>query len=686
MFRWNKYPLLRFFPPFIGGILLAFLFHFPPFLIYFTVTILVVCVIFLCLIAIFKIQKQILKNVLGMFFIFSISLIYTDLHIKSAQPPAQLYQSCNNIFIGTITQTPSVSEKSVKLRIRLEKYRSNDTFFSCSTLANVYISRSPAAQNLKYGDKLIFKSNLQEISPPKNPYEFDYQRYLKVKSIYLYGFVANGRWQILSENNGNWLFRMASVLRGKMLNTLKKCNMSDGEYGATAAILLGYSESLDYYLQQSYANAGASHILCVSGMHLGIIYMIMSVLLGFLNKNKFQKILRTFLLLLIIWFYACLTGLSPSVLRAATMFTFMALAGIMERKSNSYNSLLVSMLVLLLIEPLLLFEVGFQLSYLAVFGIVWLQQRLDKLWTPKNKIVKYFWGIVTVSLAAQLFTAPLATFYFHQFPNYFLLTNLLIITLVPVIIGLGIVVLLSSFWLPLFTVFAFLLKFVVKIMNFTVTSIDALPFSVSENIPLSNGQMLFLYLIIILLSSACVYKKKDLLIFGCSFLALFLFTEIYNITKISQQEKIIFYSVDNQYYIDYIQGQKAICLADNFASIDPFSVEYSVKNCRIAHRINEIKYKEKANFVQFKNCNLLILDHPIRYRSDSQKIKTDFLLLSNREFYKPEDFLQNIDCKVVILDGSLSYNTAQKIKSVCNQRAIPVHDLKKEGAFVQNLK
>ena len=229
----------------------------------------------------------------------------------------------------------------------------------------------------------------------------------------------------------------ALKLRKSFINIFENQGISGRNFAVVTALVLGMDDYLDNDTRKEFSSAGAIHILCVSGLHVGVIYMVLNALLFFLKRNKYARALRSLILLIGIWFYAMLTGLAPAVLRAATMFSFVIIGTGIKRKAGVFNSLTVSAFILLLFNPFLIYNVGFQLSYAAVIAIVAIQPTIYQIWQPKNKIADNIWGITTVSVAAQLGTAPLGLFYFHQFPNYFIITNLIAIPLATLILYAG---------------------------------------------------------------------------------------------------------------------------------------------------------------------------------------------------------------------------------------------------------
>jgi len=280
--------------------------------------------------------------------------------------------------------------------------------------------------------------HLKKVSPPQNPGEFDHKRYLAFHNVYHRAYLKNTDWVYSGNTSANPLLQFSLTLRNKLLNILSANHIKGNEFSVGAALLLGYEDQLDQDIISSYANTGALHVLSVSGLHVAIVYVFFNWLLFFLDKMKYGAIIKTILLLAFLWLYTLITGLSPSVLRATTMLSFIVIAKASNRYTNIYNTLAASIFLLLLIDPFLIMNVGFQLSYLAVIGIVYIQPKIYDWFYVQNWLLDKTWMLTSVSIAAQIATFPLALFYFHQFPNYFLVSNFIVIPLSTLVIYLGI--------------------------------------------------------------------------------------------------------------------------------------------------------------------------------------------------------------------------------------------------------
>jgi competence protein ComEC len=207
----------------------------------------------------------------------------------------------------------------------------------------------------------MFGAVLQEIAPPQNPGSFDYKRYMAADNVYHQGYINYYSWKTIKKPTGINIYLIADRIRNYFVNVLKNNNLSGKELAVAAALMLGQRDALDYETMQDYSGSGVIHILSVSGLHVGVIYLVINFLLGFFSKKKWQVYLKSAIIIITIWAYALLTGLSPSVSRAALMFTFITLGNMSSRYVHIINSLSISAFVLLLLDPWVITKIGFQL-------------------------------------------------------------------------------------------------------------------------------------------------------------------------------------------------------------------------------------------------------------------------------------------------------------------------------------
>jgi competence protein ComEC len=244
----------------------------------------------------------------------------------------------------------------------------------------------------------------------------------------------------------------SAKLRDRIVENLRKSNFNSEELNVVVALILGQQQDISPEILHDYQFAGAVHILSVSGLHVGYLLLFINFLLLPFPKSKIGNLARFFIIFFSLGGFAIIAGLSPSVVRSVTMFSFVAGGMCLKRETNIFHTLLVSLLLILIVSPSFLFDVGFQLSYVSLFFIVWLQPLFKQIWQPNNKIKGYFWDILTVSFAAQIGAFPLSIYYFHQFPGLFFLTNLVILPAIGLIMALGVFVMIIAIFCPVWIV------------------------------------------------------------------------------------------------------------------------------------------------------------------------------------------------------------------------------------------
>lgn len=688
--NFQNYPVLRLLIPYLIGIICAYFGRISSanyhYLLYLSIFIILI-------ISIIRRISNFQLNFLSDCGIFCAMLILglfatIDKMNPHFTPSQRDFIKSGNIFRVCVDGQPVEKEKSVKLIVTIIPEKSKVAFREKATL---YVSKTDKSRKIENGDELLVRVNLSPVAPPKNPDEFDNQRFLQRKGIYFTGYVPANGWQMLCHHRINFIYYYAHKLQCKFSDIFSQNGLSGDEYSIITAILLGNDDTMDPSLKAHYSAAGVSHILCVSGMHVGIIYMIISFLLKPLDRGRTLQYLKAVLLLLVIWFYANITGLAPSVKRAATMFTFVTIGGILRRPVNVFHSLFASLFILLIINPLLIFEIGFEMSYLAVFGIVVIQPRIVKLYVPKTKVGQYFWELMAVSLAAQLATAPLSIYYFGQFPNYFLLSNLSVMALSFVIVITG-VVLLSISWLPTISkVIGWILTYEIRLLNGIVMGIDSLPGAVTQNISLHFGQAILLYMMIITLF-LWIHKKRKFFryAFLCSLLFFGLSTDYYKYQSINNQS-ITFYSMDKMTAISCRQGRHSVLFMDSLARNSPYGYSFHIQNHERLTQCKSTKIlidtldfqsdgiKKQDNFLFSQGHSFFFLRGGEYWYPVGERPKVEYLCLQNSPRIPMAKLLQIIDFEKVVIDESNTFYWAQRWQDSCRKYQIPCYSTREKG-------
>jgi competence protein ComEC len=366
--------------------------------------------------------------------------------------------------------------------------------------------------SLQHGNEILFSALL---SPPRNNYHsgtFDYARYLTRKTISGIGFVKKDNWTIPCHDLHRSLRQMASTYREQIRTRYAKLGFQGDELAVLSALTVGYKEALSEEIRESYSVSGASHVLALSGLHIGLLY---GLLFFFLKRIPFHtvgvRIFRVAIILATLWGFAFVTGLSPSVVRSVLMFSLFTFSECKTGKYISMNILAAAALLMLLYNPCWIFDVGFQLSFCAVAAILLIHPRLYRMWNINNRILRYFWGIVTVSLAAQIGVTPFILLYFSRFSTYFLLTNLFVIAFVTAIMYAATVMLIASSFPTVSFFTSTIVEKLIKTLNFTVRRIEQLPFASLDNVQIHPPEALSFYLILMLCLCYLHYRKANYL-------------------------------------------------------------------------------------------------------------------------------------------------------------------------------
>lgn len=580
----------------------------------------------------------------------------------------------NGIYQATILERPQEKSRSYKSVINTFAVKKGDSIFRVNEKIIVYFSKNERVKLLQPGSVILFETSPQFVKNYGNPYEFDYKNYLQKKRIYRQVYLANNQWQPTGSKKYS-LHIYSELFREKLLKSYRQQNLGANETEILSALTLGYKRNLEPDTKRVFSSAGVIHVLAVSGLHVGILYMVFAFFFGFLRKQNAGKYIFIVASVLLLWTYAFITGLSPSVMRAATMFSIVIIGSNINRRASIYNSLAASALFLLLINPNNLFEVGFQLSYLAVFGIVFLQPKLGKIWQPKVKIVKFFWLLLTVSFAAQLATFPVTIYYFSLFPTYFWVSNLIVIPAVTILIPLGILLLLVSTIPYVSFGLAFVIKWLIKAIYSALQFIEHFPFSTLEA-SLSPFELTCLLLCLIFVLVFIERPKVFYLKFAFSWLSILFLALLISGIKQYYTREIIVYNNNSNSTIHFIAGRTNYVV----------SAAKIHKNDFLFRQIQDVKRKKR-------------LAAPI-FLLQNELFKDRFLLQYNgicffegkSVFYgaKPDNLPAELDSLFLIYQRNVNYpehllnNTTHIISSQqirLKNFKHPIFSLQKSGSF-----
>ena len=538
------------------------------------------------------------------------------------------------------------------------------------------IQKDSLHQKFEIGTPLLINSVLSKNRPPNNPYQFNYSNYLQNKQIYAQLYADALDIKIGSEIKKDiWYY--SSRLRSRIIHNLEKNNFHKTELNVAVALIMGQQQDIDPDIIRDYQYAGAVHILSVSGLHIGFILILATFILKPIPNTKRGSFIKLLIILCCLFSFGILAGLAPSVVRSVTMFSFVAIGNHLRRSDNIYHTLIVSMLLILLFEPSFLFDVGFQLSYLALFFIIWLQPLLAAIWIPQHKIIKYIWDILTVSFAAQLGTLPLSIYYFHQFPGLFFITNLVVIPLLSIIMILGVLVMtLAAFnSIPLFL--SQLLEQSIFYLNKIINSIASFEQFIIQDIPLHYSVMVSSYFVI---TTVIIWIKKPAFNKLALVLIAIISVQICCLSKqwkTQNEQELIVFNVKKNTIITERNGQKITVYATD-SILKTILKNNTITSYRIGSLSGIESKKKLQNFFYFNGKKIFIVDSSGIY---PKNINPDVVILTHSAKINLDRLLLSVKPKIVVADAS-NYKTIQKLwKSSCEKKKIPFHATVEKGFY-----
>lgn len=604
------------------------------------------------------------------------------------------------IYRALITDIPQPRERTSLCRVLVKEYYDSIGSHPVERKAILYLKQDSAAACLKSGDELLVSTRISPPANQKNFDEFDYARYLMRRGISGTGYVAAGKWITLRsvQTNGTIHLRLrclADSYREKVIALYRQLGFTGDELAVLSALTIGDKTELSESVRESYSIAGASHILALSGLHIGLLYaFLFFILRPVARKGRTGRCVRSVSLLVLLWAFAFFTGLSPSVVRSVTMFSILALADVFGRQPFSLNTLAVTAWLMLLCNPAGLFDVGFQLSFLAVASILLIQRPVYRLFAVRNRVGKSIWGLMSVSIAAQIGTAPLVMFYFSRFSVHFLLTNLLVIPLITIILYAAIfMLLLTPFpWLQIWAVVG--VRKLLEGLNLFVRWVEQLPCSSVDGIWLYQLEVCGIYVFLFGAVCYCLHRRLRNLLF-CLLSVLLL--SIYHVTMVwidRPQRGLAFYNVRGCPAVHCIEssGDSWISYADtlpNKKALERVTANYWKRRhflppAEITSDCRTDVFSRQRQLVSFHGCNICIVNdnhwQTLRNKSTTPTLYIDYLYLCKGYDGRLKELTKFFLPGCIIFDASLSEYRRDCFKEECKEYGLRFISLSEEGS------
>ncbi|TAF64574.1 MAG: ComEC family competence protein [Cytophagales bacterium] len=619
-------------------------------------------------------------------------------------------------YIANIQSEPQEKSKFVRLEVKVVAIKTNQKWIDTKGKVIVYIRKdtnklkNEPLYQLAYGDEIIIRAKPTPTTQPTNPYAFDYARYLSLQNIYHQNFIRIDDFRYYQYAPQSYFIKYAIDARQWCDATFRRLIPDKQVYGIATAFVLGVRDAMDEEILTAYANTGLMHVLAVSGFHIIFIVQLIEWFLAGLKKRKHGIWIFTIIAIVLLWMYAYLTGLAASVLRAVLMFSVVLLGNAMHKKGNIYNTLAFSAWILLLYNPFMLYDVGFQLSYMAVLGIVYFQPffyRSLVFYRDFYRVLDKSWQILSVSLAAQITTFPITIYYFHQFPNYFLLSNLLILPLAPSILYAGIVTLCCNA-IPYVNVFcAAVLYWSIVAMNTITFQLAKLPYALTERLYLNGFEVAIIYIVIICFSLFYVYYRLRYLWLSSVLVSLFCISIMGRVYTMPNQRILGIYDVNRTGHVVLIEGQEALILTDSVSIEKKKAFTFALEGYFGYKGINEnywytwadataqkkhfgaLQAGKNWHWLIWQKQHILFITGKIAdkyFQQLIQKIKPHYIVLQNNAWLGWHLLEKNNTLKKVIFDATNRRSFLEKIKKEMQPLAIPYHIVNEQGAFLLEIK
>ncbi len=578
----------------------------------------------------------------------------------------------NQSVIATINDVPVATEKFIKLSININAIELENKWHYVTGKTIVYL-KNDSTKTLSVGEAIFLRAKFSYVNAPKNPDEFDYKTFLENKNIFHVLYTKSDQVHKIPDIDPSFsLMQMGANIKAKVVSILRTSGLSKNAFSICSALLVGYDDEIDKDVMQSFSHSGTLHILSVSGMHTGVLYGVFIFLFSLMDKHDKRKKLKCLTIILSLGLFVFITGFSPAVLRAALMLALVILGKTFYKQGNSYNTLFLSAFILLLFDPYLIQDVGFLLSYCAVFGIMYLYPILDNLYYVRNNVLRKIWGLCLMSVSATVFTLPISLYFFHQFPTWFIFSNLLIIP-ISMLLMIAAIILIFIHKITLVKSFlVFVINTSTSVMLWLAHLTDDPNYGYVDHIPFTKTDALILTIIIgVLLSVISTRQYKHVLL--CFIVGgVWLSNSAYqNYTELQQRELVVFYVKQKSAYVLRL-GQSVYT---NLSTLSDQEFQRYVKPYLL--RFSNLKLiATTSNLIKNQNGSIVHLD---QQNDPLISGAPNYIIVSNDAPLELGD-LSKIK-PLIIADCSNSYTFVKELKQQCALSDIPFYSIKERGAL-----
>ena len=685
MINWKAHPFLRLLLPLIVGILIGDWYRLIPsrFLMVFPFLLLP----FFFRYVFYKVAYRrrglygLLVNLFFVVFGFILITFQPEIYQKNHFSKYLKDDSC---LVGIISKPPTRKTR-LNAIISINKIEDKDTSYPVQ--GHLYVS-FPDTAKIRYGQLVALHVKPRFFSEKANPYAFDFKRWQYYQNVHYQAFIKENDWSILAENQGNKIVSIAYRLRKRFQKVLHRIIPNARDVGVASALVLGVKDDLSGETKEAFSSTGAMHVLAVSGLHVGIVSVgLRYLMLAIFGRAKARRWWRLLFQLAGVWFFVLLTGAGASVLRAGVMFSIVEIGLAQDRRASIFNSIAASAFLLLIFNPFLLFQVGFQLSYLALSGIVFFQPYIYKLWVFESSIVDFFWKLSSVSVAAQLSTFPIGIYYFHHFPLSFFLSGMVVVPAATVLLPFTILIFLVDFLstgladflgMGLAFLYHWNTAFIFGLSQFEWMKLDGIYFS--------KWTVLLSFVIVGSIGAWMVSGRKQLIFYVLGALTLLSIERNVLRYQAANRSEICFFKVSKLDVMGFISGFQMTHYATD--SLAQKKWKYASEGLKIRYGIHQdIPFVENGfsgnnglmkvkNFLNFKGRIIEMVPPVLPVPRD---FKSNIIYVAGN---LDTNSLKYLKADTIILGNHVSWKNANMINQFFLNQDVLVYNLKEEGGLL----
>ena len=588
----------------------------------------------------------------------------------------------NDAMVVRVERPPQEKARTIKLWVTVTQILSGNHSQKAIGNALVYVYKTDSTPVFVMGDELLISAQWQPIVNSGNPNAFDYARFCSRNNVYHQQFLSAS--EIIRFRHGQksklpFSERVHTWAMQQLFLHVK----DTGTLGLLQAMLLGDEVNFKEEDRQLYVDTGIIHVVAISGGHIAFLMFLITSTLFWIKKKKYQWMKLAIALPLVI-FYVMVAGAPPSAVRAAMIFTLLAMGSILGREHTTLNTLLAAAFFILLVVPMWLFSVGFQLSFVAVLSLILFYRKIESLYPTRIFAVRFIWKTIAASIAAELLIAPLVIYYFHLLPAMFLLANVIAVMLMGTVMSLGLAIILLSSWLPMCaSLLAVVVTYIVKGFHVVIAMLRSFNPESLAYLHLSLPELILCYGCIASLAIMVMKQSKPALFVAMASLCILLLLLNMKSWRTLQSPQWVVYNIPRYTYAEYHSGGHYTILSERGAPITAQQKAYAIReNHTVLRSWKQLPQKDTADCYTINHQTVLFLHAPLR--TDSIPFTPiDYLIVTYPlKKFEAQQWRRVFDFKQVIITGNQKRKLLQQWKDSCGYYGMRAHFTLLDGAFV----